>query len=69
LKVYTKVFKTSGREAWVQRSSGLIDVESRTSAFTGIFLVKGRECGIEANLIINLKLLLNIMACAPMTVF
>ncbi len=34
----------------MQRQSGLIKVEGRTSTFKGSYLVQGRECGVEANI-------------------
>ncbi len=36
--------------AWANRPSGVIKVEGSASALNGSYLVKGRECGIEANI-------------------
>jgi hypothetical protein len=36
--------------AWVQRQTGIIKVEGSASALNGSYLVKGRECCIEANI-------------------
>jgi hypothetical protein len=37
-------------KAWVQRPSGLNKVEGSASIFKGCYIVKGKECGIEANI-------------------
>jgi len=49
-KIYTKVIKMLSWMAWVQRPSGLIQVEGSASTYRGSNLGYRRECFIESNI-------------------